>query len=182
MKKKLILVTCLFLYNFICLGQNIPPAPENKAVVYFVRTSSLGFAINFSYFDSATFIGKTNGPNYIRYECEPGKHVFWVRSENRSFVEAELDAGKIYFLEAIPEMGALKAQVELKPVDPVDGKTMQKIFKLINKRSPETFTEEQLKQNENMDVITRGLDKYNDDKATGKKIRKLEKTAFYNKS
>lgn len=182
MKKKLILATIFFLYNLVCLSQDIPPAPQDKAVIYFVRTSSLGFAINFSYFDSATFIGKTSGTNYVRYECEPGRHVFWARSENRAFVEAEVDAGKIYFLEVIPEMGALKAQVDLKPVNPSDEKTMQKIFKLMKKKSPETFTEEQLRQDENKDVIARGLDKYNDDKAAGRTMKKLDKAAFYNKS
>lgn len=181
MEKKLLTLIAIFLYSFACLSQNIPPAPENKAVVYFVRTSSLGFAINFSYFDSASFIGKTNGPNYIRYECEPGRHLFWVRSENRAFVEAEVDAGKIYFLEAIPEMGALKAQVDLKPVNLADDKTMQRILKLMNKRSPETFTPEQLQQDENKDVIARGLDKYKDDKEKGKTIRQLERTSFYSK-
>jgi hypothetical protein len=29
------------------VSQEIPPAPADKAVVYFVRTSGLGFAINF---------------------------------------------------------------------------------------------------------------------------------------
>lgn len=81
----------ILLYNQL-VGQEIPPAPADKAVVYFVRTSGLGFAINFTYIDSVTLIAKANGTNYVRYECDPGNHLFWARSENRDFVEAELEA------------------------------------------------------------------------------------------
>src|SRR5258708_5671525 len=103
----LLLLICVFNIHSIQLeAQEIPPAPEGKSVVYFVRSSSLGFAVNFSYFDSAALIGRFNGPKYIRYECAPGSHLFWARSENRSFVEAQLEAGKIYFIQAIPKMGA----------------------------------------------------------------------------
>ena len=171
----------LLLFTVTTLAQDIPPAPENKAVVYFVRTSSLGFAINFSYFDSATLIGKANGANYFRYECEPGHHLFWVRSENRDYVEADVEAGKIYFIEAIPQMGAMKAQAVLKVITPSNEKAMSKIFKLMNKKSPETFTAEELQRQTDNDIIQRGLEKYAEDKAKGKKIGKLERTAFYSK-
>lgn len=179
MKLKLFTAALFFSVVFYSYAQDIPPAPDNKAVVYFVRTSSLGFAINFSYFDSAVFLGKANGQNYIRYECEPGAHLFWARSENRSFVEAEVEAGKIYFLEVTPELGAIKAQVSLKPADPSNEKQMQRILKVIKKKSPETFTAEQLQEETKKEIIDRGLEKYKDDKEKGKTVPKLEKTAYY---
>src|SRR5688572_28868858 len=111
----LAIIVSFCFYN--ATGQTLEPAPLNKAVVYFVRPTSIGFAINFSYFDSTQLIGKFNGPAYIRYECEPGKHLFWACSENRDFVEAEVEAGKIYFIEAAVMMGAVKAAVDLKPLD-----------------------------------------------------------------
>src|SRR5688500_8701014 len=86
------------LYSVCAVAQIIDPAPADKAVIYFVRPSFLGFAINFSYFDSTRLIGKFKGPAYIRYTCDPGSHLFWARSENRDFVEAEVEAGKIYFI------------------------------------------------------------------------------------
>jgi hypothetical protein len=181
MKKKISLFAFILFVSMTVFGQDLPPAPENKAVVYFVRTSSLGFAINFSYFDSTTLIGKAAGTNYVRYECEPGHHLFWVRSENRDYVEADLEAGRIYFIEAIPQMGAIKAQAVLKAIDPSDEKVMKKVFKLMNKKAPETFTTEELQRQTDNDIIQRGLERYTEDKAKGKKIGKLERTAFYTK-
>jgi hypothetical protein len=179
---KYIIVILVFLSAYTSSPcQEIPPAPENKAVVYFVRTSGLGFAINFTYLDSATLIAKTNGTNYVRYECEPGHHLFWVRSENRDFVEAEVEAGKIYFLEAVPQMGAIKAAVQLRPVDPSKEETMKRIFKLMNKKGPEASTEEELKKEAeaSKDVIQRGLEKYAEEKDKSKKTEHLERSMYF---
>lgn len=184
MKRK-IFNTLLFIVNSVlCFGQDIKPAPEDKAVVYFARVSSMGFAVNFTYFDSATVIGRFNGPKYLRYECEPGKHLFWARSENRDFVEAEVEAGKIYFIEAAPQMGGIKAGVSLQPVDSTDEKTIKKILKLLKKKDSESFTPEELaKETRNFkDVIERGLEKYDQEKGNAKKIQRLEKTMYINSS
>ncbi len=162
-------------------SQGISLAPADKAVVYFARPSALGFAINFSYFDSAKLIGRFNGSKYIRYECEPGKHLFWARSENRSFVKAELEAGKIYFLKADPRMGALKAGVNLIPVNPDNPSEMKNIIKIIEKKPAESFTEQQLADDvrDLKDAIDRGLAKYQEDKAKGKTYDILEKSKYY---
>jgi hypothetical protein len=181
MKKKFVFIVPLVFFTLSVLSQNLMPAPEDKAVVYFVRTSSYGFAINFSYFDSTTLIGVFNGPKYIRYECDSGQHLFWARSENRDFVEAELEAGKIYFIEAIVKMGAVKAGVELVPVNADDPKKMEKIFKLLNKKTSESFTEDELK-NETIRLqgaIDRGLEKYEKDKRSGVIYPKLLKSMYY---
>ena len=130
--KNILLLTMLFMSGYTALSQERPAAPVDKAVVYFARTSSLGFAINFTYFDSATAIARTSGANYVRYECTPGPHLFWGRSENKDFVEAELEAGKIYFIEVVPQMGALKAAIRLNPVNPAtEEKVMKRILKLL---------------------------------------------------
>jgi hypothetical protein len=182
MKKSWFVTSLIFFNSLICVGQNIEPAPEDKAVVYFVRTSAMGAAINFSYFDSTSLIGKCNGKNYIRYECEPGSHLFWARSENKSFVEADIDPGKIYFLDAIPKLGFGKAKVTLLPMEPnSDDKKMQKIFKLLGKKDPVTFTAEELEKEleKKDDVIDRGMKKYAEEKAEGKEIAQLKKTMFY---
>lgn len=86
---------------------------EGKSVVYFVRTNSSGFLINFRHFDYDKFIGKYAGPGFIRYECEPGEHVFWVGAANSSYVKVDLEAGKIYMIETIPVMGFAYAEVKI---------------------------------------------------------------------
>jgi hypothetical protein len=181
MKKQILLNIPFFLIALSVFGQNINPAPADKAVVYFTRTSSLGLAINFSYFDSTQLIGVFNGPKYIRYECEPGRHIFWARSENKDFVEANIEAGKIYFIEAVPLMGAIKAGVDLQPVYPDDAKMMKKILKLMEKRSSESFSAEEL-QSETVrlqDAITRGMAKYIEEKNKGSYIPQLMKDMNY---
>jgi hypothetical protein len=181
MKNRLFVILLFCIATYTTISQNIKPAPYNKAVIYFVRPSSYGFAINFSYFDSTRLIGKFNGPKYIRYECEPGTHLFWARSENKDFIDAEVDAGRIYFIEAKPHTGALKAEVELLPVDPEDSKTMKKVMELINKKPSESFSAEELKKEteELLDVIAKGMAQYLKGKEKGVVFGKLKNTMYY---
>lgn len=157
--KKLILILAI-LTHISLQAQTIKPAPSDKAVVYFVRSSSLGALINFTYFDSAMAIGRFNGPKFMRYECEPGHHLFWARSENKDFVNADLEAGKIYVIDVIPVMGAIKAGVMLSPINSGDYK-LKRIQKLLTKRESETFSKQELEhlQIKMEDVIIRGLNK-----------------------
>lgn len=180
-KKAPVLIILIFFTALLSSAQDIKPAPADKAAVYFVRTSALGFAINFSFYDSTRFLGKFSGTNYFRYECEPGSHLFWARSENRDFVEADLEAGKIYFLEVVPQMGAIKAGVKIYPIDPSDEKKMAKMFKLLNKKPPVLLVDEAPdSETSNVDeVMVRGLEKYKEEKAKGKLMARLEKTMHY---
>lgn len=182
MKKSIVILIVTLFKTIILFAQEIKPAPEDKSVVYFVRTSALGFAINFTYLDSTKVIGRFNGPKYIRYECSPGKHLFWARSENRDFVDAELEAGKIYFLWASPQMGLLKAGVVLLPVDTKDKSIMEKIIKLLTSRESESFTEQELLSDAESlkDAIARGLEKYSKDVKKGILHKTLNKSMFYN--
>ena len=144
---------------------------NDKSIVYFTRANGMGALINFTYFDGEKVIGKFNGPKYIRYECNPGKHLFWARSENKSFVEAELEGGKIYIIDVIPRMGGLKASVLLVPVDKNNYK-LKRIQKLVSKRKTESFDKTQLDelQTEMTEIIQRGMERYNKLKGKGKDI------------
>lgn len=181
MKNITLVLLSLLLFSFT-KGNEITPPSEGKAVVYFVRTSSTGILINFSYFDKDKFIGKFHGHGYFRYECEPGEHVFWAKSENRDFITADLEAGKIYFVDADAKMGGFKARVELMPVNPAqDRKLMNIIEYMVNKREPETFTSDYL-QTENekwKDDIQLALDRYQELVHKQEKIERLNKEMFY---
>ena len=183
MKSKIIIAVLFCMNGILCRSQDttaIPAAPADKAIVYFARTSFLFMAINFSYFDSATLIGTSFGKNYIRYECLPGNHIFWAFSENRDFVEAELEAGRIYFIEVIPQLGAF-ARVKLQPINPADEKSSKRVADLIIKKEAKTFTPEKLAaETETLQHrIERGLERYRKIKEKGKEISKLEKTWYY---
>jgi len=181
MKNITLALVALLSFAFSMANEITPPS-QGKAVVYIARTGSMGILINFSYFDKDKFIGKFNGHGYIRYECEPGEHVFWAKSENRDYVTAELEAGKIYFIEAIPKMGGIKARVILKPVNPTqDTKIMKIIESQVSKLDPESFTDDYLKtENEKWkDDIQKGLEHYQELVTKQEKIERLSKDMFY---
>ncbi len=171
----------ILISSLLSKAQGIQPAPPGKAVVYFVRPSLLGYAINFSYFDSTNMLDKFNGTGYIRYECEPGYHLFWAKAENRDFLEADIDTGKIYFVEAVPQMGAITYGVRLIPVSPGDEKRMTRIIKFLDKKAAVSIIRQDpaIGQQDWPDVITKGMDKYKKDKEKGKTIAKIERDMNY---
>jgi len=184
MKSFLFPLLSLLLFSF-STGNEIAPPAEGKAVVYFARTASMGILINFSYFDKDKFIGKFHGHGYIRYECEPGEHVFWAKSENSDFITADLEAGKIYFVEALPKMGGLKARVRLMPVNPAQDVKMVKVIEsMVSKKDGETYTADYL-QTENekwKDDIQKGMERYQEMVTKQEKIERLSKEMFYVKA
>ena len=171
---KNILLLCFAFFGSIGFAQTIPEVPSDKAVVYFVRPNGLGALVNFTYFDGDTVIGRFNAPKYLRYECEPGEHLFWARSENTSYIEATLSAGKMYLIEAVPQMGGLKAAVKLVPVDVTTHK-MKPIQKLLAKRDSEMFSTAELSAlaDKKDRVKDRASEKYQDIKDRGKNIAQL---------
>lgn len=158
---KPLLITLFFSLSIIGYSQNdkIYPPTEGKAVIYFLRTQNLGALMNFRFFEKDKFIGKFSGINYIRYECEPGKSVFWVKAENLDFIETDLEANKIYFIETNARMGAFSAAVKFKTVDFNNKKQMKRINKLFEKKDGVTFTREELttEQKKKQDVINSSM-------------------------
>ena len=59
---------------------------------------------------------------------------------------------------------------------------MKKIMKLVNTKSSESFTPQELEEDTKKmeDIITRGLEKYREEKEKGHKKERLEKTMYYN--
>lgn len=178
--KKLLAISFLSLGFLTSQAQTFTPPAEGKAVIYFIRISGLGALVDFYYFDGNKYIGKYYGTKYMRYECEPGQHLIWVKAENRDFVEADLEAGKIYLLEPIPQMGMMKAGATLNLIDMTNEKTKAKVMKILAK-DPVVFTEAQLAEKAAtlQDIIAKGMTKYEQEKAAGKQMLKLEKQMFY---
>jgi len=88
----------------------------DKAVVYFLRPSGIGFAINFQIWDGDRFIGLSQAKSYFGYQCEPGKHLFVGIAENKRGLEADLEAGKTYFAITQVRMGGWRARMAFIPV------------------------------------------------------------------
>ncbi len=146
MKTKLFL---LVIIPFI-LGINLakaqgftPPAP-GKAVVYFVRVSSLGFAVSFEFFHQDKYIGVFKGKNYMRYECDPGNTLFWASSENKEFVTADLQEGGTYIVIVDIEMGAWKARVGLSPITIQNNELFNRAKELVQSKPPVITPEDKI--------------------------------------
>lgn len=139
---------------------------KGKAVVYFVRTNGSGYLINFRHFDYDKFIGKFAGQGYIRYECEPGEHAFWVGASNSSYITANLEEGKIYVIETIPVMGMAYARVKIEIPNRFNSKKYNKqkkrIFAVLsNERFDKSPSESELaNQSDYQKEIERGLRNY----------------------
>jgi hypothetical protein len=95
------------------------PHPD-QATIVFMRTSSLGFAVQSAVFDITNdppdFIGIVSSGKKIAITARPGQHRFMVVSEAADFMDAELAAGKTYYALITPRMGVWKARFSLKPV------------------------------------------------------------------
>lgn len=92
-------------------------APEDKALVVFVRPSKLGKAVNFYVLDKdKNLLTLFKGNEHVAITASPGEHTFYVVSEDAQAVKAELGAGRTYIIHAQPKMGFGKARVVVEPV------------------------------------------------------------------
>jgi hypothetical protein len=90
--------------------------PPDKSVVYIMRPSGFGFAINFQIWDRDRFIGLSQAKSYFAYVCDPGKHLFIGIAENKVAVDADIAPGKSYYIITEPRMGGWKARLAMTPV------------------------------------------------------------------
>ena len=98
----------------------VRPAAD-KAAVVFLRPSDLGWAIGSSVFelrpDQDRFIGIVSAHKKLVYYVQPGHVRFLVISEATDFIQADLDAGKTYYVLVTPRIGLWKARFSLRPVE-----------------------------------------------------------------
>jgi hypothetical protein len=124
-------MTLLALLLSGCAGtvKNMRPVPpdkviaspeEGKAMVVFMRPSSLGAAIQSSVFevrgDNLTLVGIVAAKKKVAYQLEAGNHLFMVVGESADYMSAELEPNKAYYALVAPRMGVWKARFSLKPV------------------------------------------------------------------
>ena len=99
----------------------ITPDP-GKAMVIFMRPSTLGFGIQSSVFElndnnEPELLGIVAAKKKIAAQIEPGEKLFMVIGESADFMSGMLDAGKTYYALVTPRMGWWKARFSLKPID-----------------------------------------------------------------
>ena len=144
-------------------AQGFKPPAEGKAVIYFVRVTSWGGNVSFEFFHNDKLIGISKGKNYIRYECDPGKSLFWASSENKEFLPVNLEAGKTYIVLINVIMGGWKARVGLEPLTP-DNEDFERAVDLIKSKPPAVTSQKTLdkstKKLKERGFIKENLNKY----------------------
>ena len=89
---------------------------EGKAIVNFLRPSSVGGAVSITIWDGDRLIGVPRGKQTFQYECDPGQHLFISWSEFKSPVEAELLPDRVYYIVLRPRMGGWRLRLHQVPV------------------------------------------------------------------
>jgi len=111
-------VTPNMLHSKPIMGEVVPET--GKALVIFIRPNELGYPIHASVHDGDKLIGIVPYNQKLPYQAEPGHHLFMAVSEAADFMTADLVAGKTYYVEVVPRMGAWRARFSLKPVTKED--------------------------------------------------------------
>lgn len=155
---RIMLLCCIS--GTLCAQGFIPPA-KNKSVVYFVRHSNFQPYVAFVFFDGDKFFADFPGRSYHRYECEPGKHLFWASAENRDFITADLKPNSTYVVLVEPISGAGMPKVVLTPLH-LRHKDFHKAKTMILTRATALESEETLeKENLRMEpFIKRSLEEH----------------------
>jgi hypothetical protein len=127
---------------------------NNKALVTFLPskwvTVSRGpfgpqynASTEFDLWDGENFIGALSAQTYVQYAADPGEHLFIAKGGNWSFVKANLQSGKRYYVilttYPLPFRGQI---VDLQPVKMGDKKFMADIQSNINDLKPMSVIQE----------------------------------------
>jgi len=106
-------------------------SPENKALVYVYRISSLGFAVGLAVDCNNKELTSFFPKQFYLCVLDPGKYVFTGHGENEDDVIATLEPNKKYYIEVTPQMGFIKARCKLSLIDPPEGNTKIQKCKLV---------------------------------------------------
>ena len=93
---------------------------QEEALMVFMRPSGMAFAIQSSVFeiidDKPELVGILAAKKKTAYMLKPGKHLFMVVGESADFMEANVEAEKVYLSVVAPRMGMWKARFSFDPV------------------------------------------------------------------
>ena len=94
---------------------------EGKALVYVVRPTSAGFAVNSFFLIDDAIAGINKGSSYFFTYVDPGKHVFWSKSENVDALELDVEAGRTYYIQQHVRVGGFRARTKLEVLEAAAG-------------------------------------------------------------
>ena len=101
-------------------GMDLQPPHGDESLVVFLRPGRMAGLASSSVFDDTNLVAVLMDYTYAAYETTPGIHRFMVLGEAADFMDANLDAGKVYFARVTPRFGIWRARFSLAPVTPND--------------------------------------------------------------
>jgi hypothetical protein len=93
-----------------------------KATLYVVRPTSVGFAIKSFFLCDQQILGINRGSSYFFASIDPGRHVLWSKSENVDAIEIDAQAGATYYIQQHVQMGWGRARTRIELLDEAAGK------------------------------------------------------------
>lgn len=118
------------------------PSP-GKALIYFVRTQNFGGAISVQLVADKRPMSWIRRKTFVVHECDPGKHEFASISEGGSLLDAEVLAGKVYYVQVAIHMGFGRARSHFEVIRP-GSEAMDEFLETKNDLRAITTTEEGL--------------------------------------
>ena len=98
--------------------------------------------------------------------------LFWAASENRDFIEADLEPNGVYVIKAKGQMGVVVAGVNLTPLNPNEFKDRRLFYQVIKHYTKQTDFNTNVDKSEN---IKQAMEKYEDlKKKNSSKIQYLD--------
>ena len=169
--KQILIVILLF----ITIGSNaqvLEKPSEGKSLVYIMRSNDIGGALNFRVYDKDLFLGALPSRAYFTYECEPGEHLFWAASENRDYVEANLEVNKTYVIDLRAKMGMFVAAVGVEPYSPESKRHVKRLNRVLKKHINAKVVSKE-RTEEKLENIAKAMEAYN--RIKGKENTKIKK-------
>jgi Protein of unknown function (DUF2846) len=99
----------------------VPGQPADKALIYVLRPSMIGNAVQSKLAVDGDWKGVNRGNNYFYFALDPGEHSFCSAAENRSLLTLNLEAGKTYYLQQHVVLGFAKARTRIELMTEEEG-------------------------------------------------------------
>lgn len=99
-------------------GYQFSSPPPDKALVVFLRPTFLGYSVSAALYEDDTFLGIVMRNSYMEHLTTPGSHTYMVVSGAADFLGADLEGGKIYFVNVVPRLGLMRTRFSLEPITP----------------------------------------------------------------
>lgn len=166
-KSQVIFLFLTFIFSSINAQDSLEVITK-KANVYIIRdkfTNVINALNKFDFYNNDKYIGSLKGYNYLKYECDAGKQLFWTAAENQDFLEIDLKPNETYIIEANYKIGIMNGRVKLKLVSTGSDNYFILKKKILSKE-PIEFTINQLdkKNIKRRSFIIKSLKKYNSEK------------------